>query len=317
MGFLSRRLKPKRRRLVPRSVDPSDDSPPAQDGNPIFFILRTVAFMAFYFIWSSLTFPRSSGWRADLRVAILTRMGWNSFSVEGNSKPTSIQQDIATLLKNDGDGLTIPGQKALKHHQRHRIPCGLIIIEDETAHVSSSTTFDDNEEHILPLATSAIVPGGDIKEVSLDSEDAVPSTLTASALRKYPRLQSYVVALPPSSSSSSVEETRKKTFKRMIPSGSFRLRMGSEESTIEVSPPLWIIEDEEDENSESGENTKADLVLGPTFWDNHQAQFDSDEVYLYPTSSSSEANDDERKGSRVMVPYLRMRSRPSFGTEDL
>lgn len=244
-------------------------------------------------------------------------MGWKPFSVEGNTKPTSILQDAATLFKTDDDGLKTPGITATESHQQHRIPCGLIFIQDDTVPVSSSTTTseEDDEEFVLPLATSAIVPAGDTSQISSVSNSDTPSTLHARALARYPRLQSHVVMVPPSSSPR--DEATRKDFRRMIPPGTFRLRMGSEESTIEDSPPLWIIEDD-DENSGSGANTKIDLILGTTFWKNHQAEFGSDEVYLYPTPPLSETNSgDERKGSRVMVPYLRMRSRPSFGMEDL
>ncbi len=307
-----------------RSDELSESSSPAQVGNPNFHILRAIGFLAFYTIWSSLTFPRSSGWRADLRVAILTQTGWRPSSVEGNTKPSSIPQDTATLFKTDGDGLETPGIIAMESHQQHRIPCGLIFVQDDRVPVSSSTTSseEEDEEYVLPLATSAIVPVDDTTQISSISNSDAPSTLHARALARYPRLQSYVVMVPPSSSPR--DEATRKHFRRMIPPGTFRLRMGSEESTIEDSPPLWIIEDDDDddddyENSGTGTNTKIDLILGTTFWKNHQAIFGSDEVYLYPTPSLSETNggDETRKGSRVMVPYLRIRSRPSFGMEDL
>ena len=94
------------------------------------------------------------------------------------------------------------------------------------------------------------------------------------------------------------------------------MRMGSEESTIEKSPTLWIIEDE---LTKENKNIAEGLILGKDFWSSHGAEFGSDEVYLYPRPLPSEegATIDEKKEYRVMVPFLRMRSRPSFGTDDL
>ena len=315
MGFLSRRLKRNRRRaLVPHSNDRSDDSSSSQ-ASPIVRILRAFGFLAFCIVWSSFTFPRSSGWRADLRVAIEKKLGLKPSSVKGNSKPASIFQDTATLFENDGDGLATPEIATTKRHQQHRIPCGLIVIDDNTVPTSSiGGIFKDDEDRVLPLTTSATVPMYKIKSTSSTADFHTHSTLHARALAKYPRLQSYVVPVPPSSSPR--HETTGMYFKRMIPEGTFRLRMGSEESTIEDSPPLWIIEDEAGGGSEN-DSIQIDLVLGTTFWKDHLAEFGNDEVYLNPTLLSSETNTDEMKLSRVMIPFLRMRSRPSFGTEDL
>ena len=299
MGFLSRRLKRNRQGRL-RSGEYS-----SQGDNPLGHLLRAFGFLAIYIVWSSMTFPRSSGWRADIRIAIEKQLGWKS-SVKAASNPASLFQDMENLFGNNDNGLENTEAITTGRYHRHRIPCGLIVIDKEPA---SSTSASEEEVDVLPLTTFAIVPADD--GTTLSSDDVcTTSMLRASALSKYPMLKRFIVEVETSS-----DRTRAgKEFKRMIPEGTFRLRMGSEESTIEKSPKLWIIEDEPvNENSNIGE----DLVLGTAFWESHGAGFGSDEVYLYPRPALSEGGIDETNESRVMVPFLRTRSRPSFATDDL
>ena len=298
MGFLSRRLK---RNRQGRSRSGDDFS---QGDNPLSHLLRAFGFLAIYIVWSSMTFPRSSGWRADIRIAIEKQLGWKS-SVNPATNPASLFQDTGNLFGNNGNDFENTEAVTTGRHHRHRIPCGLIVIDNEPA----SSTFVSEEDDVLPLTTFAIAPADDA--TTLPSDDVhTASTLRASALSKYPMLKRFIVEVETSS-----EPTKAgKEFKRMIPEGTFRLRMGSEESTIEISPKLWIIEDEPtNENSNIGE----DLVLGTAFWKSHGAEFGSDEVYLYPRPALSAGGIDKTNEPRVMVPFLRTRSRPSFATDDL
>ena len=255
-----------------------------------------------------MTFPRSSGWRADLRIVIEKQLGLKS-SLKAEMNPASIFKDTGTLFQNNDNGLETPEGATKWQYQRHRIPCGLIVIENESS--SSTSTLEDDED-VLPLTTFAVAPTDDAPFSSSSSNTYAISTLHASALSKHPRLKDFVVEVPISSD----QKIAGKQFQRMIPEGTFRLRMGSEESTIEKSPTLWIIEDE---LTKKNKDMVEDLILGNDFWKSHGAEFGSDEVYLYPRALLSEegATIDERKESRVMVPFLRIRSRPSFGTDDL
>lgn len=168
----------------------------------------------------------------------------------------------------------------------HRIPCGLILVE------SLGVSVSKEEDDVLPLATAAVVPTPTRSHTASNAE----STLHARALERYPDLSKLVVT--------------SKNGSKMIPKGTFKLRM--DEATIEGSPPLLIVHEGDD---------NVDLVLGTAFWKDHAAEFGSDEVYLRSLSLSSSdrtaSGDDERKTTRVMVPYLVMRSKPSFDSTEL
>jgi hypothetical protein len=163
----------------------------------------------------------------------------------------------------------------------HRIPCGLILVQ--------SLGVSKEEDNVLPLATAAVVP-------TPTRSDNAESTLHARALDRYPALSKLVVT--------------SKNGSKMIPKGTFKLRM--DEATIEASPALLIVR---------GGDDNIDLVLGTAFWKDHAAEFGSDEAYLRSSSLSSSdrttSGDDEPKTSRVMVPYLVMRSKPSFDSTEL
>jgi hypothetical protein len=185
------------------------------------------------------------------------------------------------------DDASVVAETETPNHRKHRIPCGLILVDAAPGSLSAD---------VSPLATSAVT---ELVSKDDDDDNSSPSshgasTLHARALQQYPYIERYVV--------SSSEG------KKYVPKGTFRLRMGSEESTIEESPLLWIIEGE---GSDDDDKT-IDLVLGTAFWKNHSAEFESDEVYLF-TSPSMDAEETTR--TRVMVPYLLMRSRISFNTE--
>jgi len=172
-------------------------------------------------------------------------------------------------------------------YRLQRIPCGLMIAADGDG---SST----EENTVLPIATSAAVET--IETENVETQNTVTrdgiSMLHVRALEKYPQLEKYIVTKKPKD-----EPFAKK--KKVIPEGTFRLRM--DENTIETSPALWIMEGK-------SKDTSFDMVLGTDFWKDHSAEFGSDEVYLLPSPSST---------SRVMVPYLSMRSKPYLDTEDI
>ena len=205
MGFLNRRKK-----LLQRANRQAFSA----KGNPIAKALRLIAFLAFYVVWSSCTSPETSGWRADLRRTIEKHLGWK---LQSPNQQTPNPNPNPTL-------------------QKHRIPCGLILIDKDSGPASATSEY---EEDVLPLTTFAVVP-------TENNSYAARSTLNIRALEKYPQLKRHVVTLED-------EVENNQGFTRWIPGGTFRLRM--DESTIEESPPLWILEDER-------ETETADLVLG-------------------------------------------------------
>jgi len=233
----------------------------------LFFVLLL------YLAWTPGTLSQALGWKERVRNT-LAKLGWK------HSAPTVLP-----------DGASVVAETEPPSYRRHRIPCGLILVDAVPGSPGAG---------VHPLATSAVVerekpPAKDDGEDSNRPSSHAASTLHARALREHEHIRRYVV---------STSEGRK-----YIPKGTFRLRMGSEESTIEESPLLWIIGENDDVDDD---DTAIDLVLGTAFWKDHSAEFESDEVYLF-TSSSTDVGETTR--TRVMVPYILMRPRISFDTE--
>lgn len=297
--------------------------------------LALIPFLLLHLAWTSYMMSQSPEWKARVWQALERELGWRPLIVDAVASDKNNEADdcddsfeawITVEEENpaseNDDGTDKSGRKDRKsNHLQHRIPCGLMI------HNS------DNAEEIFPMATLAISERVDIvstpsrsPKARFSSEegekiDDLPSfrcsdpavarsTLHARVLDLYPQLARFVVEVKASS-----PEICPSTS--MIPKGAFRLRMGSVESTIEDSPPLWIVENDQTHgngNPQERRDTKEiiDLVLGKEFWDQHHAAFETDEVYLVRNSN---LGNEDPQGSRVMVPYMSMRSRPSFGTD--
>jgi len=237
---------------------------------------KLVFLLVVYLTWTPGTMSQHQGWKARARRT-LEKFGW--------------KHPAPVVLPDDASVVAEPATP--NNYRKHRIPCGLILVN------APPGSFGDD---VAPLATSAVAELVSKDDDDDDDDDSSPSshaasTLHARALQQYPHIKRYVV-----SSSKG---------KKYVPKGTFRLRMGSEESTIEESPLLWIIENEGSDNDGDDDKT-IDLVLGTSFWKDHSAEFESDEIYLF-TSSPMDAEETTR--TRVMVPYLLMRSRISFNTE--
>jgi len=249
-------------------------------------LVRIVSIFAVYVVWASYTFPQNSGWKARVRLTLDQKfelMGWGEPLVEATPCST-VGETLVQTFSDDPPGVATHDIPCVKYHRR-LVPCGLIVINDASA--------AGEEEEVLPLATSAVAEMARAAATAETNPHAA-STLHARGLKKYPELEKYV--------------TTTTTGKRMIPEGTFKLRMGSEESTIDESPLLWILE-----HQDSDDEKTRDLVLGTDFWKEHSAEFGSEEVTLFPSSSNTNA--EETKQSRVWVPYLSMRSRPSFDSD--
>jgi len=331
--------------------------------NRIHFAVRLVVVVL---LWASYTLSQTPGlgWKARVNTVLEKLGGWKGIG-SGITRTSADNDDDdsfrAAMPDNDNDDdddsfraampdgnhnhndsfqATMPfeddgavaspvsGTTTRRYHRR-QIPCGLIVVA--IANGASSSPVDEDVT-VLPLATLAVAGvvvrdrngNGNENSTTEHEPEAIPnalSTLHARALERYPLLERYVV--------SSSDETG---YRRVIPKGTFRLRMGSEDSTIEESPPLWIVEETQNINHRDRSNDdydygdgayqhQHDLVLGGVFWEEHSAEFGSDEVYLR-SSPSSEAGDaaaaegTKRAVVRVMVPYLSMRSKPDlFGTD--
>lgn len=241
-------------------------------------------------------------------------MGTTQAATTQATKTAPQQQPIGTTERDT----TKVTNSRIRYH-KHRIPCGLLSIEGETK----------EEAKVYPLATLGIAAAAALDDLDeRQPETGVrrhsKSTLHARALKKYPELEKHVT-----------EEQRSaptaKATTMVVPEGAFRLRMGSEEGTIERSPKLELVyhssssgkndgdssnEQREDQLEDDHEDhpEDIDLVLGSGFWKDHSAEFGDDEVYLFPTK---EQQQQQHTGDsvRVMVPYLLVRSMPSFGAE--
>jgi len=167
-----------------------------------------------------------------------------------------------------------------------RVPCGLIVKIDD------GKEEEAREEDVIPLSTC----------IDMDNVDGI-STLNARALERHPQLQRHVAkkASITSTSSGGTDDVL------VIPVGTFRLRMGSIEATVEESPELHIVT-----VGNKSDHDTCDLTLGSSFWNSHSAEFGEDELYLSTKSNSgNDASDD-----RAMVPYILIRSLP-LGDEEL
>jgi hypothetical protein len=279
MGIFRRRL-----RVIKGGANNRGPSPANIRVHSAVSLVRVVIVLAVYAVWSSYTFPRNSGWKARVRLTLEKQFKLLGREPLVEANPGKVGGKLAQTFPDDPPGMTTHGIPPVKYHKR-LVPCGLIVIDDASA---------AGEEEVLPLATSLVAEmSGATTVAAAETTPHAASTLHARALEKYPELEKYVVTATTT------------TGKRMIPRGTFKLRMGSEESTIEESPLLWILEHEDSDD----EKTR-DLVLGTDFWKEHSAEFGSEDVYLFPSSSSSKT-----KRSRVWVPYISIRSRPSFGTD--
>lgn len=284
MGIFRRRL-----RGVKGGKKNRGPSPANIRVHPAVSLVRIIAIFAVYAVWSSYTFPQKSGWKARVRLTVdkkLELLGWGEPLVEA-SPGSTVGETPVQIFSDDPPGVAMHEIPPAKY-PRKIIPCGLIVINDASA-------AGQKEEEVLPLATVAVVERT-MGKATAQTNPYAASTLHARALEKYPELKKYVTTTTSTSTT---------TDKRMIPGGTFKLRMGSEESTIEESPLLWILE-----HQDSDDERTRDLVLGTDFWKEHSAEFGSEEVNLFPSSSGWVGAQ-----SRVWVPYLSMRSRPSFGTD--
>ena len=284
-------------------------------------VLTLVPFLLLYLAWTSYSLSKTPEWRARVWGALERELGWTGGTT------TNAGATAATIPGDNGDGgddsfgAWIPPEEYLPvtddvnvdnpappSRIRHRIPCGLMIRND-------NDDDDDRAENVLPLSTLAIAEGGGGSSGGKEETPAPPvdpavarSTLHARALDRYPELGGLTVL-----------EASTPPHGRFIPRGAFRLRMGSVESTIEDSPPLWIVEHDNDDDTGSDGGETIDLVLGGDFWDDHRASFGTDEIDLVREarsgSSTTTNNNKDSAGSRITVPYIVPRSRPSFGTD--
>lgn len=213
-----------------------------------------------YLVWLAYTMTTKPGLKDRIVVSIKKRL---------NLLPEGILKNAYAQAKPDSTGMDA--------FEYRRIPCGLIAIDT----TSVNNVHGNKEEDVLPLQTVAFLPN---KNGKLTREI---STLHERTLKRFPQLQKYV-------------QISDDGIIGIIPMGTFRLRMGSVEGTIEQSPELRIVSDD---NIDGG----IDFVLGTNFWMEHSARFGEDELYV-STTPVGDSTDAATEINRVMVPYLSMRS---------
>mmetsp|Transcript_30173 Transcript_30173/g.30645 ORF Transcript_30173/g.30645 Transcript_30173/m.30645 type:complete len:231 (-) Transcript_30173:82-774(-) len=170
-----------------------------------------------------------------------------------------------------------------------RIPCGLIVVVSKEGEEDE----DDKEVEVLPVSTCI----GNANVNGIDNTRGV-SLLNGRVFQRYPHLAKHKqVLVATDDHSNSVAPPLS-----ILPEGTFSLRMGSVEATIEKSPTLLLFQspkkaddsdngncdlnvvgscDNENSNTEEDDvNADCDLILGKQFWDTHATEFQDDELYL-------------------------------------
>jgi len=187
---------------------------------------------------------------------------------------------------NDGDESSSPTTTKISFP---RIPCGLIVVVSKEGEEDE----DDKEVEVLPVSTCI----GNANVNGIDNTRGV-SLLNGRVFQRYPHLAKHKqVLVATDDHSNSVAPPLS-----ILPEGTFSLRMGSVEATIEKSPTLLLFQspkkaddsdngncdlnvvgscDNENSNTEEDDvNADCDLILGKQFWDTHATEFQDDELYL-------------------------------------
>jgi len=314
MGILRKRLQ---RRAMAASGNTAGGNNGTNNGNPksrVDTLTKLAFILSMYAVWAAYTVSSKPHLKTQLKERfqlLLKDKNLYEFVFSPKSKKDKVEEKEATN-NNESEKSSDDGNP--KKPQLLRIPCGLILAgndEDEVEGLPVSTCIE---------ITSTTTKGGGNGDAGNGS--GMISLLNDRIFQRYPQLQNY----------KKMDINMENIFDPLItiPEGTFLLRMGSVEATIEKSPELRIFQqkkkkkkrvevddyeydergencdinlgscknddDDEDDEDANDEEDDCDLVLGKQFWENHSTEFNDDELYVSTTATKKGVKGKEGDG---------------------